>query len=425
VEHVPLDQFDLFQRFAVALAIGVLIGVERGWEERSVREGSRVAGIRTFAITSLLGGLWMLLAEDIGPILLGFAFAAYAGIMMAARIRAAVATGDLGATTVVAAMVTFALGALAVAGELAISAACGVVTALLLGIKAPLHDWLQRIDRDELLAVLKLLAMSLVLLPVLPDKGYGPWQVLNPYEMWLMVVLVAGISLLGYLAIKLAGARVGIPLAGLLAGLASSTAATLTFSRFAKLSRSRAGWHGLGIVVAATTMFPRMAILTSIIAPETFRLLFWPFAGATLAGGAGALILWLRLRASETDDRTREPDVQNPFEFFAALRFGLLLAAILFLTRALLDIMGDRGVYLMAVVAGFADVDAITLSLGRMSLGDIGPELAAAGIVIAGVSNTSVKIAMSLAIAGRRLLWPVALPLGASGAAAAVLWWLI
>jgi hypothetical protein len=226
-----MDELELFKRLGVALAAGMLIGLERGWHERAMPEGSRVAGIRTFAIVGLLGGLWALLGELVGEIALGFAFLAFAVVMIIARVRAAAKIDDYGITTVVAALVTFALGAIALRGQLSIAAAGAVVTALLLGIKPALHEFVERIEPEELNAVLKLLLMTIVLLPVLPDRGFGPWKALNPYELWWMVVLIATMHFVGYVAVKLVGEQRGIPLAGLAGGLIASTAVAVSFSR--------------------------------------------------------------------------------------------------------------------------------------------------------------------------------------------------
>ena len=198
-----LEFFELSQRMAVALAIGVLIGLERGWHGRDEAEGQRVAGMRTFALIGLLGAGSSLLALQLGEIFLGFAFASVAAVMTLFRLRAAAETKDYGATTIIAGLLTFALGALAMRGELGLAASVGVVAALLLGVKPGLHRLLLKIDYEELLAVLKLLAMSVVLLPVLPNRGYGPWQMLNTYEVWLMVVLICSISFVGYLGIRI------------------------------------------------------------------------------------------------------------------------------------------------------------------------------------------------------------------------------
>ncbi|MBM3541337.1 MAG: MgtC/SapB family protein, partial [Alphaproteobacteria bacterium] len=221
-----MTDIETIGRLGLALALGILVGIERGWHAREEPEGSRVAGVRSFALSGLLGGLAGSLAEDMGEALLAAMFLAHAGVMILFRLRATAASHDYGSTTTVAALVTFALGALAVRGPMEAAAAGAVLTALLLGIKPVLHGWLARLEYAELMATLKLLAMSVVLLPVLPDRGFGPWQALNPYELWWMVVLVASLSYVGYFAAEMAGPRRGAVLAALAGGLVSSTAVT-------------------------------------------------------------------------------------------------------------------------------------------------------------------------------------------------------
>jgi len=411
----------LFQRLGLALALGLLIGFERGWHERAEAEGSRVAGIRTFGLIGLLGGFWALLADELGPLLLGFGFLAFAAVLVAARLRAAGHTRDYGMTTVIAGLLTFALGAIALRGFMAEAAAGAVVTALLLGIKPILHGWLTRISYDELLAVLKLLVMSLVLLPVLPNRGYGPWQALNPYELWLMVVLIAGLSFVGYAAVRLAGARRGILLSSLAGGLVSSTAVTLTLSRLGRRSPARRALIAGGIGFACTTMYPRTLLVATAIEPGMLQHLAAPLGAATLAGYATAFALW---RQPQPQAQAAELELQNPFEFTMALKFGLLLAAVMLLARGLQLWLGDAGIFALAVVSGLADVDAINLSLSRMAADGLATTVAAGGVALAVVSNSLVKGGIAVAIGGQRLAAPVALALG-SGLAAGLAGYLL
>jgi len=215
----------------IALAIGLLIGTERGWERRTAQEGSRIAGIRTFGLLGLLGGLWALLAAAMGELLLGGAFLALTAVLITAYLRDRRADRDLGITTLVAALLTFALGAFAVRGQTHIAVTGAVASVILLSLKPVLHSWLRKLEPEAFYAALKLLLISVVLLPVLPNQGYGPWSAFNPYQVWWLVVLIASLSFAGYLAMKLVGTERGIMLTGLFGGVVSSTATTLTFSR--------------------------------------------------------------------------------------------------------------------------------------------------------------------------------------------------
>lgn len=413
-----MDQLDPVYRLGLALAIGLLIGVERGWHERAEPEGARVAGLRTFGLVGFLGGLWALLADILGELLLGVGFAAVAAVIVVARLRATAARPDYGVTTVVAAMITFVLGALAVAGDVVIAAGGAVVTAVLLGIKPELHRWLTLIEHDELLAGLKLGVMSLVLLPLLPDRGFGPWQVLNPYEIWLMVILIAGISFVGYAAVKIAGDRRGVLLTALAGGLISSTSVALTLARLAGRSAAQDRLLAAGIALASLTMFPRTVLIAALIAPALAPHLAWPLGLAVAAGLLGAAVLWRRAEPAEPAESTSTLTPRNPLQLTMALKFGALLVAIILFTRAMLTWLGEVGIYVAAAIGGVSDVDAITLSLARMT-DDAGMlPVAATGIVLAAIANTLVKNAIAAGIGGRRLGGLLLLTLGPSMLAA-------
>ncbi len=409
--ELSASELELFHGLGVALALGLLIGIERGWHERTLREGSRVAGIRTFGVIGLLGGGWALLAEIVGEVVLGIAFLAFAGVMIVARLQVVRQTKDYGSTTVVAAMLTFVLGALAARGQIQLAVAAAVLTALLLGIKPILHGWVAKISFEELLAVLKLLVMTAVLLPVLPDRGFGPWQALNPQEMWLMVILIAGISFLGYVGVRLIGESRGLLLTALAGGLVSSTAVTVTYARFARSNPDRGPILAAGIALAAATMFPRTLAVAVVIEPRLLALLAWPLGLASIGGFLAVGVLWLRQRESTAGAGLR---LDNPFEFSMALKFGLLLSAIMLLVRAAEDWAGESGILALSLLSGVADVDAINLSLSRLSGQTIALSTAALGIVLACISNTLVKAGIAIVSGGRALALPVALALGSS-----------
>ncbi len=405
-----MDGSEPFLRLAAALAIGVLIGLERGWQSRELPEGARGAGIRTFGLIGLLGGITASLAETLGPMAMVAIFSAFAVIMLIGRLRAAEITHDMGLTTTIAALLTFALAAMAVIGDAALAAAGAVVTALLLGVKPTLHAWLEHLSRDELFAVLQLLVMSVVLLPVLPDRGFGPWAALNPFELWLMVVLVAGISFVGYVTVRIAGKRVGLLLAGLAGGLVSSTAVALGFSRLARRDPDDRRVLAAAIVVAASTMFPRTLLLAGAIDGRLLLPLAWPLGLAGLVGFACAAALAMGAPMT-ADERAGEVRLRNPFELGMALKFGLLLAGVVLLARAVLAWMGDAGLYAVAAISGLTDVDAVTLSFSRMAAEQVAVSVVVLGIVIATASNTLVKAGLATAIGGGKLGLLVGLPL--------------
>ena len=391
---------DVLLRLAVALFAGLLIGTERGWQRREAAEGERPAGIRTFGLIGLAGGLWALLGRELGALVLGFAAAVLGAVLIAVYWLKVRDRHDYGLTTEVAAFVAFALGAVAVEGHLAVSAAGAVVTALLLGLKPPLHGLLTRITERELRAALQLLLVSVVILPVLPNRGYGPWDALNPYVIWWMVVLIAGIGFIGYVAVRIAGARYGLLLTGFAAGLMASTPLALAFGRLGRGSPRNAPVLAAAILAASSTMFPRALAVASVVQAQLFARLAVPLLAMMLAGYLAAALWWRG--AGRTPEET-EPPIRNPFELLPALRFGALLALVMLLAHGLERWAGEAGLYALAVVSGLTDVDAITLSFARLS-GDAGMlTVAANGIVIAAMANTAFKAALVVMVGGRRL----------------------
>jgi uncharacterized membrane protein (DUF4010 family) len=263
-----------------------------------------------------------------------------------------------------------------------------------------------------------------VLLPVLPDQGYGPWQALNPYRIWWMVVLIAMISFAGYFAIKIAGAQRGIVFTGVFGGLASSTALTLHFSRMSRRSAALTSILAMGILLACGTMFPRMLLVASVLNPALFKPLLVPAAVMALLAYLPALFYWRAQSHKKTDAAS---PLKNPLELKTALSFGLLLALVMLLGKALQNWFGEAGVLALAAASGVADVDAITLSLARMSQDDLALQIAVTGIVTAAAINSLVKGGMATFIGGRDIGLRVGLPLlgSAIGGLVSVWFWVL
>ena len=384
-----MELWGTFKTLGIALAIGLLIGTERGWHQRDRAEGSRVAGLRTFGLIGLAGGATALLASSYGGWLLGVGLAVIGVLLLLGHWIASRGDPDIGMTTEVAALVTFLLAAMEVAGYAELSAAGAVVTAGLLGMKAQLHAALRRLEEYELTAGLQLALVTLVVLPVLPDEGYGPWHLFNPYALWLMVVLISAISFTGHFAVRIVGARRGLMLTGLFAGLAASTALTLAFSRLGKQRKDIQGLLAGAVVVASTTMFPRILVEVAVVNPRLLHLVVAPFLVLTATGAVGTGILWRRF--AKEQGAGEQPPFRRPFEFRTALQFAALLAVVLFVAKLASVYLGDSGVYGVALISGLSDVDAITLSLSGMAGHAFGAEVAARGIVLAALANTAVK----------------------------------
>jgi uncharacterized membrane protein (DUF4010 family) len=418
-----MDGTLLTLRLGAALAVGLIIGLERGWTDRDRPEGGRAAGLRTFAIAGFGGGVAAVLVPDLGPgplLLFLFGVGAY---MLAAYLRER--EGSLGLTTEVAMLVTVLLGAAAGAGHILAGIGGAVVVALLLREKARLHGWLKRFTPAEIAAALQFLLIAVVVPPLLPDRTLDPWQAINPARIWWLVVLVAGLSFAGYAAVRIAGPRVGILLTGLLGGLASSTALTLVFARQARAAPQAAPALAAGIVAAWAVMVVRIGVLVLALYPPLFLALATSLAGAAAVAIGLGLWLW---RASA--DRSGEaPALGNPLDLWSALKIVALIVVVLLLSKLLDATLGVAGLYLLAAVSGLADVDAITLSAARMAQGGLEVATGAAVVLIAAGVNTLVKAGLAVGLGGRAMalrilpataamlaagaagmLWPVTLP---------------
>ncbi len=384
----------------VALAIGLLIGIERGWSDRGEDDGMRIAGLRTFCLIGLLGGVVTLLARELGPWLVVATLLAVAALIITAHILDVRKNADVGTTTAFTMLLTFVLAVWAVQGQPVPAMAVTVIVMSLLGHKPVLHAWLRKITPQDFFAGVKLLVISLVLLPLLPNKGYGPWEALNPYWTWWMVVLISGLSFLGYLIIKIAGERLGTVVTAIAGGLASSTAVTLTLARFARQRKSKIMFSG-GVLLASSIMFPRVMIEVFVVHPSLAHPLWLPLATMVTGLLCGLCWIWWRNPAGSGDDN-RAIELKNPLQLGMALQFGFLLAVILLLSEAMKEWFGDQGIYALAVLSGLMDVDAITLTLARSAKHGLPGEVAAMGIVLACATNTLVKGMMFALVAGFR-----------------------
>ncbi|MAZ70702.1 MgtC/SapB family protein [Porticoccus sp.] len=390
----------------VALALGMLIGLQRGWHQRDTPAGGRIAGIRTFGLLALSGALAGVLTTPLGPgiaIAMGLAVTLLLGL---AHWLDSNNDHDYGITTIVAGVVTYLTGLLTMLGDLSLAVAVAVITTIVLHFKQTLHQAMGHLSDSEMRGILQLALISVVLLPVLPNQSYGPWDALNPYEIWLMVVLIAGISLAAYFAMRLTGPKKGVLITSVLGGLASSTALTLSLARMnARVPMPRL--LSCGILLASAIMYPRILLEVAVINPELLPTLLPPMLAMTLGCVLGAFLLW-RKRESSTAINTEKLATQ-PFQIIPALKFGILLAGILLIAHGIEEHMGEQGLWLVSIVAGLTDVDAITLTLARMAQDSIGTDTAVTGITLAAITNTLVKGGLAL-FAGHaslcRPLWP-------------------
>jgi uncharacterized membrane protein (DUF4010 family) len=403
-----MTELESFKLLSIALAIGLLIGLERGWRTRELEEGMRVAGLRTYGMISLLGALSGILAQQINAYFMEFAFLGLASILLVAYSKGLDRFKDFSITGTVASMITFTLGALTVFGHIALAAASAVVITSLLGFKPLLHSWMKKLEQEELDATLKLLLISVVVLPILPDRNYGPLAAVNPYQIWWMVVLIAGISYLGYFAVKIVGNQYGPILTGALGGLVSSTAVTLNLSRLSKQYPNMENVLAGGILTACATMFIRTLLLTSVMNPKLSLALLPALLIMSAFTYFVAFLLWRSGRGFRTDEEIK---LENPFQLGMALKFGAFLVVIMWLSKLLNVYFGDMGNYFLAATSGMADVDPITLLMSQMSRDGANLSVAAKTILIAVSVNSSVKGVLILTIGSQALALRVGVPL--------------
>ena len=405
-----MTEVQLLQRITLAAAIGLLIGIERGWQARQMRNGMRVAGIRTFTLIATLGGLCGLLPGDAT---LGLALAGFALPFGLFEWRRAGLANSRSATDFIAGLLTFILGTYAVRGSMAVAGAAGVLTAAVLAERKVLHSFLRRLKWTELRAALVLLAMTAVLLPVLPDRAVDPWKALNPHQIWLMTILVGAVCYAGYIAVRVAGERRGLLFAAIMGGLVSSTTVTWTFARLVRRDPASVAPVLAAILAAWVVSLLRMTALAVAVAPHLLAPLASPMAAASLILLAPAALAY---RAAAKADGTALV-VQDPFDLPLLLRFTALMAAILLAVK----LFGGRptSFYLLAGVSGLLDVDPITLSMARLSGSGVAQSVAVAAILIAAAANATAKFVLASAFGGARLglsLGACALAAGGAGA---------
>ncbi|OJW54092.1 MAG: magnesium transporter MgtC [Thiobacillus sp. 65-1059] len=406
-------------RYVVALAIGLLMGLERE------RNPAAKAGLRTFALTALLGVLTAHLAAALGePWLIAAGLLLVGAMMIAAYLRSPQqADGDPGTTTVAALMLCYGLGVLVWHGEIQLAVMLGIAATMLLYFKPELRGISQHMSRRDLLSMLQFAVLALIILPLLPNRNYGPYGALNPYQIWWMVVLIAGVGLAGYAALRLVGQQRGAAMLGLLGGLVSSTATTLAFSRHARASSAMMPVAVIVIVLANLVVLVRLGVLAAVLAPAVLPQLLPVLIGGLLTGGLGAAY---GVRRLQPQGELPPLAMANPTELRTALGFGLMYAVVLLAAAWLSDWLGTRGLYAVALVSGLTDVDAITLSSLRLHNLDTLPAEGVVNVVtLAVLANLAFKSALTLTIGGWQMARHAIAGMGAAGLGLMAAWAII
>jgi uncharacterized membrane protein (DUF4010 family) len=398
----------LFEDLGIALLLGLLVGLQR--ERRS----QLLAGLRTFPLITVLGTLAAVIdaAHEAGGwiVVAGFlAVAAAAVTTNALQIRGD--TPDYGMTTVMAILLMYAVGAYLPGGHRAVAIAVGGGVAVLLEFKGELHGIAGRLGDEDLRAIMTFVLITCIVLPILPNQTYDaptPLNVLNPFEIWMMVVLIVGISLGGYLAYKFFGRSAGVLLAGLLGGAISSTATTATFARRTKTAPESARLALVAILVASAVAYLRVLLEIGVVAPSLFLQLAPPIAVPMACCLLVALLVWRQVQGNSDE----MPEQKNPTELRSAIVFGLIYAGVLMALAAARTWFGGQGLYLVAILSGLTDMDAITLSTARMATADadhgIAPSDAWRLILVASLANLVFKGAIAAALGHATLAWRIA-----------------
>lgn len=393
---------------AISLGLGLLVGLQRQHAD------SGIAGIRTFPLITLTGSVCGLLSKSLNAWVLFGGFIAIASMLVIGNIqRIRSRQPGSGITTEVAALFMYVVGAYLVFGQPAIAVVLTGVTAVLLHFKLTLHGWVEKIGEQDGKAIMQFVLISMVILPILPNKTYDIYESLNPRDIWMMVVLIVGISLIGYFLYKLVGANAGVLLGGILGGMISSTATTASYAK----TGARSGGESIAlfvIVTASAVSLVRVIVEIAVVAPGSFRTFVVPLAAELLV----LLIMTVILFFGHRKEKSKIPEQENPAQIKGALIFAGLYALISFITAAVKAEIGDSGLFVVSIISGLTDLDAITLSTARMAeQKNIDATLGWKLVLIAAMSNLVFKAGMVFVLGSRKLGLRVAIFFGIAIAA--------
>ncbi len=384
IEILKGESYHFLLKLLVAAGIGFLVGMER--EHVRQRQGQgQFAGVRTFTLISVCGFIAAYVAEHMYQWTFVVVLAGFMALVIAAYVHMA-RNGSPGGTSEISNILVFLLGAVVHADEMLFAVVVAVFMVLLLSFKVSLHRFIGKLKMNELRAILQFVVISALVLPFLPEDRFGPYEVWSLKEIWIMVILVSGISLVGYLLTKVMGGK-GTLVTGMVGGLVSSTAVTLSFAqKSSKFKEAGTRNYAISILAASTIMFPRLLLILAVVDLSLATKLALPMLFFTLVGAVVSLIL--HRSGTETDDR---PPLANPLNFQGALNFALIFAAVKLLVAYASDRFGETGTYVASVLSGLTNMDAITLSMSRLSNSEEGLQLAANAIILASVANTVMK----------------------------------
>lgn len=389
------SQLDLASHLLAALAAGLLIGIERGWRQREAADGSRVAGVRTFTLVGGGGGVVAVLAQQVSTALGATLLAALLVLLLGAFFRSRSADQTFDATTPVAALLTVGLGVLAGAGLPALALALGAIVTLLLSVRQQAHAILKSLTPEELRALVRFAVIAVAVLPFLPDARFGPYDAWNPFKLWVVVILITGFSIAGYIARRVIGASAGTLTTALIGGAYSSTAVTAAFS--SQLRKGSQGPLATGIALASSVMYVRVLVLIAILAPGILMRMAALIGPALLVAFLVTALVWRQERGSHGSGPSERG---KPFELLPALGFLLAVAGAALLVRWAQAEFGEAGGGLSLFLAGSFDVDAATVAYSTLPSGSVPPAIAALALSGTVASNMAFKAGIVFVNAG-------------------------
>lgn len=413
----------LLQAIVVSACLGALVGLIRQWSEQKAKPGdSNFGGVRTYTLWALLGCLSAYLSQHYSAAILPAALVLVGAQLMVLQWREE-REHHPGSTSFVAALLTCLIGALVHWGHQQSAILIGALTMVTLGIKQPLHAWTRNFTSDDIRSTLQFVAITGVVLPLVPNRAFGPFEAFNPFSTWLMVVLISGLGFAGYIAMRMLGPQGGITVTGLVGGLASSTATTLAFSRRSKEEPDLSRSYALAVVLACTVMLPRVLVIIGAINSDLMRALVVPVAMMIAPGALYAA--WFAFVQRHDRKKVAPPQIHNPLSLSLAIKFALLYAAFAFLVKAATALKFTAGLLPLSFVSGLTDVDAIALLMANnLRDGSVPVDLAAKCVVVATLANSLMKAGFALSVGSPVLRRHVAVVLGltvASGVTAFLL----
>lgn len=407
-----MDTGTVITAFVASAALGLVVGFERqtapGWDDIA-------AGPRSFALYAIWGAGSALMGELYGGIGVAAMALGFGALIVTSYVIGAQASGDWGTTTEAAAFGTFLVGVLGWNGMWVPAVAVTVAITALLASKDPLHSLAGRFSPEDVRAVLQFAVITAVVLPLIPNDDFGPFEAINPRQIWTMVILVSGIGLVGYVTLRVLGTR-GLALTGMAGGLVSSTAVSMGFSRMSKTRASLQPALIAGILGASVLMYPRVLVEVGIVERAVFRVLWGPLAILTAIVGGVAVYWWRKRDTDETSDT--DLVVKNPLTLTTALQFGAIYGAVIFISKALIERASTSSLYVVGAVSGINDVDAISLSTANLVRDGLDPTTGAKVILLAVAVNTMVKAGIVASLGSKKLAKAVATALVPAAVAA-------